>query len=186
MYIVGIGGTVRPMSSSDRALRVALDRAEAGGARARHFTGEYLRTLPMYDPMDPVRTDEARAFVDELRAADGIIIASAAYHGSISGMLKNALDYTEDMAQDDNVYLAGKPVGMIAVGRGWQAGANTLVALRSIVHALRGWPTPYGCVLNTAPTKDGSDPITACADNLGLVATEVAWAAERFSHSLVA
>ncbi|MEV0109795.1 NAD(P)H-dependent oxidoreductase [Nocardia sp. NPDC050799] len=186
MYIVGIGGTVRPNSSSDRALRVALDRAESAGAKTRHFTGSHLRTLPMYDPMDPVRTDAAREFVAELRAADGIIITSAAYHGSISGMLKNALDYTEDMAQDDNVYLAGKPVGMIAVGKGWQAGANTLVALRSIVHALRGWPTPYGCVLNTAATADRSDPVTAGAGNLGIVATEVVWAAQRFGHSLIA
>lgn len=185
MYIVGIGGTLRPMSSSDRALRAALDLAEEQGARTRHFTGEQLATLPMYDPMDPVRTDAAREFVDELRLADGYVIASASYHGGVPGMLKNAIDYTEDMVADDNVYLAGKPVGLITVGKGWQAGATTLSALRDIMHALRGWPTPYGCVLNTEAVDQGTDAVAAASANLGLVASEVVWAAQRFG-SLVA
>ena len=41
-------------------------------------------------------------------------------------------------------------VGLIACAGGWQAGAQTLAALRSIVHALRGWPTPLGASLNTS------------------------------------
>lgn len=180
MYIVGIGGTLRPMSSSDRALRAALDGAEADGARTRHFTGEQLSALPLYDPMDPVRTDAAREFVEELRLADGYVIASASYHGGIPGMLKNAIDYTEDMVADENVYLSGKPVGLITVGKGWQAGATTLSALRDVVHALRGWPTPYGCVLNTEVVPEGGDAVTAAAPNLRLVSSEVVWAAQRF------
>lgn len=184
MYIVGIGGTSRPGSSSDRALRVALDDAEARGARTRHFTGEQLCTLPMYDPMDPVRTEAAREFVEELRLADGYVISSASYHGGIPGMLKNAIDYTEDMVADANVYLSGKPVGLITVGKGWQAGATTLSALRDVIHALRGWPTPYGCVLNTQAAPEGEDAVSAAAGSIGLVSSEVVWAAERFGSRI--
>ena len=38
---------------------------------------------------------------------------------------------------------------MLAMALGWQAAVTTLSALRSIVHALRGWPTPLGAALNS-------------------------------------
>jgi FMN reductase len=46
---------------------------------------------------------------------------------------------------------------------GWQAAVTTLTALRSIVHALRGWPTPLGAALNAGevtfdPHGNLSDP----------------------------
>ena len=40
------------------------------------------------------------------------------------------------------------PVGLIATSYGWQATGSTIAALRSIVHALRGWPTPLGVAFN--------------------------------------
>ena len=39
---------------------------------------------------------------------------------------------------------------------------STLAAMRSIVHALRGWPTPLGATLNT--TEKVFDATGACAD----------------------
>jgi FMN reductase len=68
----------------------------------------------------------------------------------VSGLLKNALDYVEDLAQDPHPYFDGRAVGLIVCGSGWQSTAITLSALRSIVHALRGWPTPMGVAINTA------------------------------------
>ena len=68
-----------------------------------------------------------------LRRADGVIIATPCYHGSVSGLLKNALDYVEDMAQDPHPYFDGRAVGLIVCGSGWQTTAITLSALRSIV-----------------------------------------------------
>ena len=46
-------------------------------------------------------------------------------------------------------YLADMPVGLIATAYGWQATGLTIAALRSIVHALRGWPTPFAAAINT-------------------------------------
>ncbi|MDQ3608828.1 MAG: NAD(P)H-dependent oxidoreductase, partial [Actinomycetota bacterium] len=83
-----------------------------------------------------------------VRRADALVIGSPGYHGSISGLVKNVLDYLEELADDERPYVDGRPVGCIATAQGWQGAVNSLVALRQIVHALRGWPTPFGLALN--------------------------------------
>lgn len=147
--IVGLGGTTRPGSSTETALRSALRAAEAEGATTVVHAGAQLVRLPMYDPSSPERVPAARALLEDLRRADGVVIASPGYHGSVSGLVKNALDYTEDLRTDDRVYLSGLPVGVIATGAGHQAIGSTLSALRDIVHALRGWVTPLGAGIRT-------------------------------------
>jgi NAD(P)H-dependent FMN reductase/dienelactone hydrolase len=147
--IVGIGGTLRDDSSGASALRFCLRHAAEKGADATLFTGADLQ-MPLYDPQTRVSCEESRRLIDTLRRADGIILASPGYHGSISGVIKNALDYTEEMAADERVYFDGRAVGCIASAAGWQGATATLAALRSIVHALRGWPTPLGVTMNSS------------------------------------
>lgn len=148
-HIVGIGGTTRPFSSTEKALRYALRAAEERGATTSLFAGAELADLPMYAPEKPERAPVAVALIDELRRADGIILASPGYHGGVSGMVKNAIDYTEDMREDPRVYFEGVPVGVIATGAGWQGVVTTIEQLRTIVHALRGWCTPLGAGIKT-------------------------------------
>lgn len=174
-FIVGLGGTTREGSSTELALRFALKEAERSGARTRLFNGQDL-ILPMYAPEVPYRTAEALEFVAALRTADGVIIGSPAYHGSISGLVKNALDYTEDMRNDDAVYLDGRVVGCVTCAYGPQAAGTTLVALRSIVHALRGWPTPLGVGINSATCRfssEGEPNEPSIADQLKIMAGQV-------------
>ncbi|MGB6942753.1 MAG: NAD(P)H-dependent oxidoreductase [Bryobacteraceae bacterium] len=146
--IVGIGGTTRPGSSSEKALRYALALAEAQGADVELFDGASLN-LPMYAPESPARSESAQRLISTLRRAHGVILSSPCYHGSVSGLVKNALDYTEDMSKDSDPYLDGRAVGLIVCGHGWQSTGVVLSAFRSIVHALRGWPTPMGVAINT-------------------------------------
>ena len=148
-YIIGIGGTTRAGSSTEKALRFSLRVAEDAGARTLGFYGPELAELPMYAPEHPARTDGAVRFVEQLRQADGIIIASPGYHGSVSGLVKNALDYVEDLRDDPRCYFDGLAVGCIATGAGWQAIVATVQQLRTIAHALRGWPTPLGAAINS-------------------------------------
>jgi NAD(P)H-dependent FMN reductase len=54
--------------------------------------------------------DDTAAIVASVRAADGVIIASPVYRGSFTGALKNLLDHLPLES------LAGKPVGIIAMG----------------------------------------------------------------------
>jgi FMN reductase len=147
--VVAVGGTLRQNSSGAAALQLCLAYAAKQGARTSLFTGDDLR-MPLYEPQSLVMTDPCQRMIGALREADGIILASPGYHGSISGTLKNALDYTEEMRDDAASYFDGRAVGCIASAAGWQASAATLSALRSIVHALRGWPTPIGVMLNSS------------------------------------
>ncbi len=149
--IVGIGGTPNPGSSTECALDVALGSAADAGMRTCKFGGEALGSLPFYSYGCLSQSKMGCELIAAIREADGIIVASPGYHGSISGLIKNALDYVEETARDDRNYLDGLPVGLIVTAYGWQATASTLGTLRSIVHALRGWPTPFGAGIKVGP-----------------------------------
>lgn len=148
--VVGIGGTVNPASSTEMALRLAMDAARREGAEVTVFGGDYLRALPHYRG-ESYGIKDGADLVEAVRHADGVIVAAPGYHGSISGLVKNALDYLEDLARDDRPYLDGRAVGLIATAYGDQATMSTLQTLRSVVHALRGWPTPMGATVRVYP-----------------------------------
>jgi FMN reductase len=173
--IVGVGGTLRDGSTSERALALALAGAAEMGASTEIFAGPAIN-LPPYDPAERQRTAEATALIAALRRADGIIFSSPGYHGSVSGLLKNAIDYTEDMRDDARVYLAERAVGIIVCADGIQAMGSTLNALRSIAHALRAWPTPFAAVVNSGARPFGGDGVCRSAEveqSLRLVAAQV-------------
>lgn len=147
--IVAVGGALRSGSSTEAAMRNVLRHAEGLGARTRIFTGEDLN-LPLYAPGNVAATPQIAELISTLRESDGVILGSPGYHGGVSGFVKNAIDYTEEMAKDARPYFSGKAVGCIASGAGFQGCNATLNALRGIVHALRGWPTPLGIAFNSA------------------------------------
>lgn len=146
--IVAIGGTVNPGNTTEQALRLAMRPAIEAGAETSVFGGEYLAALAHYRGTG-YETGSGSELVEAVRQADGVIISAPGYHGTISGLVKNALDYLEDLSQDARPYLDGRAVGLITTAHGDQASVGTLVTLRSIVHSLRGWPTPMGATLRT-------------------------------------
>jgi FMN reductase len=162
-HIVGIGGTTRSASSSEAALRMCLRLAEKLGASTAAFVGADLAKLPMYNPGVAERGEVGAKLAAELRRADGVV--------------KNAIDYLEDLREDQRPYLQGMPVGLIATGAGWQGAVMTLSQLRTIVHALRGWPTPMGAVINSAEVSFDRD---FCTDN-----AQVAFQLETIACDLV-
>ena len=173
--IVGIGGTMRVGSTSEKAMAAALRMAESQGARTLMLSGPAL-DMETFDPAVASRSENAQRLVEALRAADGIILSSPSYHGSISGLLKNTLDYVEDLREDSFPYLEGRAVGIIVCASGWQATGTTVVALRSIVHALRGWPTPMAVAINSSDSTfapDGSLADAVCGDQVRLLSSQV-------------
>lgn len=173
--VVGLGGTLRADSSTERALRHCLRAVEAQGGRTELFCGADL-DLPMYNPHDAARTAKASGLIDGLRRADAVVVASPGYHGAVSGLVKNALDYVEDMRGDATVYLDNKPWGVITCAYGWQAAVGTLGQLRVIGHALRAWPTPLGVAINSADPvwdADGELVDTGVRSQLELLATQL-------------
>ena len=149
-FIVGIGGTARPDSTSERAVVEALRSAERLGAETRLFDGVFVSGLPLYVPDRKERTGGERDFIETMRRCDGVIVGTPGYHGSLSGPVKNILDLLEDTARDERPYLEGRAFGCVVTAYGWQACGTTLVALRMIAHALRAWPTPFGAALNAS------------------------------------
>jgi FMN reductase len=112
-----------------------------------------------------------------VRHADALIIATPGYHGGVSGLVKNALDTLEELRGDARPYLDGRAVGCIVTAYGWQAAGSVLLSLRSIVHALRGWPTPFGAGINTLETRfDAADTCsdTKVVDQLATVGQQAA------------
>ena len=175
--IVGIGGTLRANSSSELLVRAVLAECEKLGAETRMFDGPTLASLPHYNPENSERTKGQAEFVAAVRQADALVISSPGYHGGVSGVVKNALDLLEDTRCDERVYFDGMPVGLIVSAAGWQAGGVTLAALRGIVHAMRGWPTPVGIALNSIEQKpfapDGSLQDRAVAETVALQARQI-------------
>ena len=154
--ILGIGGTVRDGSSTEKALAASLRAVEAQGGRTEILGGGFLASLPIYNP-SAVPTASQTALVEAVRAADGLILASPGYHGSISGVMKNALDTLEALRDDARPYFTDRAVGLIVTADGSQAAGTTLTTLRSIIHALRGWPTPLGAALNATSASFAAD-----------------------------
>jgi FMN reductase len=152
-HIVALGGTLRPESTTGKLLAAALRMAEARGARTTLLTGDAI-AFPHYEPGSAAGNPAVEHYLRALRGADAVIVGSPGYHGTLSGLVKTALDYVEQLSRDERVYFDGLPVGLIATAAGWQASVSTLQALRTITHSLRGWPTPMGLAVNTAEPGD--------------------------------
>jgi FMN reductase len=183
-FIVGIGGTPKVQSTTEQALALALRGAENAGAQTLMFGGAYIGQLPIYLTGDSATA--ASEMIEAVRRADGLILASPGYHGSVSGAFKNAIDYLEATARDTRAYLDGLPVGLIVTAYGWQASGTTLAAMRAIVHALRGWPTPLGATVNTSGGvfRDGACTDAAAAAQIDLIGLQVTTFARMRAASL--
>ena len=141
--IVGLGGGLRRNSYSLAALREALAAAEEAGARTRLLALKDL-PLPLYRPdyaspadYGPDAAPHVEQLIEAARWADGMLWASPAYHGALSGAMKNALDFFQFLARDDPCFLSGKAVGVIGAGAGTIGPVNVVNQLTEIGHALR-------------------------------------------------
>jgi FMN reductase len=180
--VVGIGGSVDAGSQSDRVLRAVLSAVTELGGEVEVFSGLDL-DLPPYHS-GAVVPAAAHDYVAAVRRADALVISSPGYHGTVSGLVKNALDYLEELRGDQRPYLDGRAVGLIAVARGWQASVSTLGTLRQVVHALRGWPTPLGLAINSTVTTFDESGVTqdaSTASAIGIMAGQLIDFAQRWA-----
>jgi FMN reductase len=162
LKVVGIGGTLREGSASLGALRRALAAAGEAGAETGFLDLREL-DLPMYKPgrsLEEYGPGVGR-LVGELRGADAVLISTAAYHGTLASVTKNALDFAQFLSGGEHPYLDGKVVGLISTAGGEQAGANAAGAMVHVVHALRGVVAPLVVSIPKAWQRaDGSGNVT--------------------------
>jgi FMN reductase len=141
--IVGIVGSLRPDAYSALALQQAMERVKELGAEVEILDLREMQ-LPFCDGGSeyPGYPDVATLRA-KVKAADGLILATPEYHGSVSGVLKNALDL---MSFE---HLSGKVTGLISV-LGGQSNSNALNDLRIIVRWVHGWVIPEQIAIGQA------------------------------------
>jgi FMN reductase len=139
--ILGIGGTTSEKSWSLLPLDAALERARERGCDVVRATIHDL-DLPMFRTDWKLEDYPASLpwLLDEIRRADGLIICSPTYHGTMSGAIKNLLDCLIFLGWDKPAYLGGKPVGIMAYGG--MTSMGVLQGLTQVVRGLKGVTIP--------------------------------------------
>jgi len=136
--IVALAGSLRADSFNRKLIALAAEAARAAGAEVTVVDLRAL-ALPMYDQdlEDASGLPEgARTLKALLRASHGLLIASPEYNSSISGALKNAIDWASRAETDDEPPLAafrGKTAALLAASPGALGGLRGLVTVRSIL-----------------------------------------------------
>ena len=139
--LLGIAGSMRSNSYSFKALEHALKIAKNNYNAEINLFDLRKNRLPIYEPNlnhDLIKTTEkeslqmANALV---KWADAIILTSPDYHGSMSGVLKNFLDYFWKE-------FSGKTFGYICASH--EKGLTVMEQMRTAVRQCYGWSMPYG------------------------------------------
>ena len=141
---------MREHSRSKRALRLVLDAAQERGAETR-LLDLNAADLPMYRPDKTPDTDAVKQAEEAVNWADAFILASPDYHGSMSGAMKNFLDYfwTE---------FAGKVFGYLCSSH--EKGLTVMDQMRTAVRQCYGWSLPYGVTIHADEDFDAEGNIT--------------------------
>ena len=134
MKILGICGSLRKASYNRLALTAAIELAPSGMV-IEVFDG--MKDIPLFDSDDfasgfPPSVAKLR---EAIRGADGILFASPEYNFSISGVLKNAIDYASRGADQP---FNGKPYAILSASMGPLGGARSQYDLRKIMVFLNG------------------------------------------------
>ncbi len=155
--LLAIVGSVTPPGRLLNATRWLLDNARES------LTDLEVELINLADkkitfadgrPPEQYRDDTA-AIIERVRAADGVIFASPVYRGSFTGALKNLLDHLPLES------LAGKPVGIIAMGATQHHFLGVDWHLRDVLAWFGALVAPTSAYLVSADFVDGQ--LTASA-----------------------
>jgi chromate reductase, NAD(P)H dehydrogenase (quinone) len=135
--ILVFAGSTRTGSFNKKVARIAARFAEEAGAEVTLID---LRELPMplYDG-DLESAEGIPANAMQLRrlmvAHDGFLLACPEYNSSISGVLKNAIDWVSRPVKGEPELVAfkGKIVGLMSASPGALGGIRSLITVRSIL-----------------------------------------------------
>jgi chromate reductase, NAD(P)H dehydrogenase (quinone) len=182
MRILGIAGSIRRGSHNRRLLRAAGDALPSG---ADLVAWDGLAGLPAFDEdLETTPPAAVRELLEEIEAADALLIATPEYNASLPGALKNALDWAS-RPFPDNV-LRDKPSAVIGASTGlfgavWAQAEVRKVLKASGAHVVEA-ELPVG-MADSAFTDDGqlADPELAArlGDVLGDLVREVTAPAEQ-------
>lgn len=115
--------------------------------------------VPLFDA-NLSKTPHAAEFLNhQLRQAQLHVWLTPLYHGSLTGVMKNALDWLECSARLPEPYLTGRRVGLICWADGVQA-MQGINAMESVAKSLRAWTLPYAVPMQKKDLFDARGEIT--------------------------
>jgi len=165
--IIGICGSLRKESKTCIAINTVLAAAEKAGAEIQLIDlREY--ELIFCDGRDHNDyPEDVMKLRREVKCAHGVILGTPEYHGSYSGVLKNALDL---MGFDE---FEGKMIGLVAISAGALGGNDAFNSLRNVGRSLHAWVVPDqvsipyvdGVIAKNGEISDGN--VVTRLENLG-------------------
>jgi FMN reductase len=152
--VLGIAAFPWPGSAAELMVHDILATVAARRAQTRLLDVREL-DLPLCSPHATRHPDGAALLWSAVGAADAVVVGASCPGGNVGGLLGNALDYLRELYGDDRSCLQGLPVATVVSAHDWESAVTALGNVRQTVHALGGWPTPLGVVVNTAgPAQD--------------------------------
>ena len=159
--IVAFSGSLREGSFNQKLVTIAARGAEKAGGDVELFSlSEY--PMPLFNEDDEKASGmpgPARAFKEKMIGADGVLIASPEYNGSLSGVLKNAIDWASRPEEGEKPLVAfrGKVVGLMSASPGGLGGIRGLLHLRPLLGNIMMHVLPdQHCVAGAGDAFDGS------------------------------
>jgi chromate reductase len=130
MRILGISGSLRRDSWNGKLLRSAQELLPVD-AELEIWDG--LKAVPPYDEDDDVEPPPAAVarLRDAIAGADGVLIATPEYNGSVPGQLKNAIDWASRPAGAG--VLVNKPVAVVGASTGAFGAVWSQAELRKVL-----------------------------------------------------
>jgi chromate reductase len=137
LKVLGICGSLRKASLNMAALRACNDLLPPG--MTLQITS--IADVPMFnqDVFDAGMPEPVKRLRGEITAADGLLLASPEYNFSVSGALKNAIDWG---SRAPNQVFQDKPVAMFSATQGPLGGPRNQYDLRRMLVQLWAHPLP--------------------------------------------
>lgn len=108
--------------------------------------------IPHFDPYAQSAPDVVQNMLDLFISEDKQIWLAPLYHGSIPGIMKNALDWLQHTSKNQSPYLTDKKIGLICVADGLFA-IQGINAMNAIAHTLRAWVLPFTIPINKSEAQ---------------------------------
>jgi chromate reductase len=132
MRVLGISGSLRRDSHNTELLRAAATLLPSGVEFTLH---DGLKDIPAFDEDDEhAPPASVQRLIDEIAAADMVLIATPEYNSSIPGHLKNALDWVSRPVATN--VLRNKPVAVIGASTGMFGAVWAQAELRKVLKAI--------------------------------------------------
>lgn len=160
LRILGLGGSVRADSHNKRLLELTLEMAREHGADIR-LADVHSMQLPIFDPELPAheQPQQLHTLIASMQWADGFVLCSPTYLGSLSGAVKNMLDSLHLAHGEPRVYFEGRPVMLASYG--YYGQRHTISSLDFVARVMGADVLPESLAITGDEAIDGEQTLSS-------------------------